>query len=165
MPATYEPIATTTLGSAAGSITFSSIPQTYTDLRLSLVCRSDSGTGTIVRVQFNGDTTSTYTGTRLQGTGTAAESNRQTTNWLNFFYISGATDVWTHVTGDLMSYTGSTNKSSLWTVSDDENGSGWVQRVVCLYINTSAITSIYLYPNAANFSAGTTATLYGIKAA
>jgi hypothetical protein len=34
MPATYEPIATTTLGTAAASITFSSIPATYTDLRL-----------------------------------------------------------------------------------------------------------------------------------
>jgi hypothetical protein len=32
MPATYEPIATTTLGTAAATITFSSIPATYSDL-------------------------------------------------------------------------------------------------------------------------------------
>jgi hypothetical protein len=38
MPATYEPIATTTLGTAAAFITFSSIPATYTDLRLVIVC-------------------------------------------------------------------------------------------------------------------------------
>ena len=36
--ATYEPIATQTLASAAASITFSSIAATYTDLRLVLTC-------------------------------------------------------------------------------------------------------------------------------
>jgi hypothetical protein len=37
MPATYEPIATTTLGGAAATITFSSISSAYTDLRIVLV--------------------------------------------------------------------------------------------------------------------------------
>ena len=50
MPATYEPIATTTLGSAATNITFSSIPATYTDLRLVLVARSDRAINSIVPV-------------------------------------------------------------------------------------------------------------------
>ena len=44
MPATYEPIATTTLGSAQATVTFSSIPGTYTDLVLITNSRSDSTT-------------------------------------------------------------------------------------------------------------------------
>ena len=44
MATTYEPIATTTLGSAAASITFSSIAGTYTDLRLVLSLIPATGT-------------------------------------------------------------------------------------------------------------------------
>ena len=52
MPATYEPIATTTLGSAAASITFSSIAGTYTDLRLVMVGTTSASDWAFVR--FNG---------------------------------------------------------------------------------------------------------------
>jgi hypothetical protein len=57
---TYEAIATQTLGSAAASVTFSSIPGTYTDLVI--VCtplRVTAGAEELV-FQFNSDTGSNY---------------------------------------------------------------------------------------------------------
>ena len=63
MAATYEPIATTTLGSAASSITFNSIPATYTDLRVVLV-----GTTTATAncwLTFNSDGATNYSDTFL----------------------------------------------------------------------------------------------------
>jgi hypothetical protein len=75
MAATYTPIATTTLGSAASSYTFSSIPGTYTDLILIGSHRSTSGINGI-HIRFNGDTGTNYSSTLLYGTGSAASSSR-----------------------------------------------------------------------------------------
>jgi len=77
MPATYEPIATTTLGSAAATITFSTIAATYTDLRLTLVFTTSVG-GANVFFRFNGDTGTNYSYTSLEGSGSAASSSRNT---------------------------------------------------------------------------------------
>ena len=68
MASTYEPIATTTLGSAASSITFSSIPATYTDLRLVLVHTPSASTGN-AQMQFNSDTATNYSYTYRQRIG------------------------------------------------------------------------------------------------
>jgi hypothetical protein len=78
MPLTYDRIATTTLGSAAADITFSTISSAYTDLRLVIVCTTASSTN--MCLQFNGVTTTVYSGTFLSGNGTAAASSRLT-NW------------------------------------------------------------------------------------
>lgn len=164
---TYEPIATTTLGSAASSITFSSIPSTYTDLRVVLTWKVNSAN--ITRIRFNSISTTTYSATYLYGNGTTAGSDKQT----NLTYIDAG---WNAVgdtqpaltTFDIFSYTGSTNKTVLATQSGDMNGSGSVDRIVGLWRSTSAITDIQLAPvgtPSVTFSAGTTATLYGIKAA
>ena len=56
MPATYEAIGATTLGSASSTITFSSIPNTYTDLKLILVAKVQDTNANIV-LTLNGSTT------------------------------------------------------------------------------------------------------------
>jgi hypothetical protein len=69
------------------------------------------------------------------------------------------------VTMDILSYRGSTFKTSLNTATNDKNGSGIVLRNVGLWRSTSAITSITLldtYGGGGQFDVGTTATLYGI---
>ncbi len=84
MPTTYEPIATTTLGSAAATITFSTIPATYTDLRVVWV-----GTVTVADsagMRFNSDSGTNYSRTVLQGDGSAASSNRSTSQ--NQIYLT-----------------------------------------------------------------------------
>ena len=78
MPTTYEPIATTTLGSAQTSVTFSSISGAYTDLVLVINAGNSGGTGYGIALQCNNDTGSNYSFTQLYGTGSAATSTRST---------------------------------------------------------------------------------------
>lgn len=168
MPATYEPIATTTLGSAANSITFSSIPGTYTDLRLVLVVRSDRAAGAdSVNLRFNSDTTTSGSQTNLLGDGSAASSSRSTSVSrvcnLNCPADTATAGVFGLLEYDIFSYAGSTNKTVLAKSSADTNGAGSVTTQVGLWRNTAAITTITLLSNtSSNFIAGTAATLYGI---
>ena len=163
MPTTYEPIATTTLGSATKSITFSSIPATYTDLRVVLVGTIQTAAD-FYEVTFNG-TTSGYSWTHLSGDGSTAASGRITSNtkWVPNLPLAGSTTIPMLSTVDIFSYAGSTFKTGLMETSADLNGSGRVIRSVGLWQNTAAITSIKLEVQSYNWNAGTTATLYGIK--
>ena len=161
--ATYEPIATQTLASAAASITFSSIAATYTDLRLVWIGSGVGGAGAELRLRFNGLTTG-YSDTYIQGNGSAASSNRYT----SYTYIRTSVDVPTTMAMaeiDIFSYAGSTYKTCLMNFSADINGAGgYKECVVGLSQSTTAITSVQIY-SGANFNIGTIATLYGIKAA
>ena len=164
MPATYEPIATTTLGSSAASIAFTSLTSAYTDLRLVVISLASASTiGGMI--QFNSDTGSNYSYTRMTGNGTAASSTRVSNfTQLNTAFSGNATTTIPMLqTVDVFSYAGSTNKTVLVTSQSDQNGSGAVERSCGLWRNTAAITRIDVFPNSANnFATGTTATLYGI---
>lgn len=162
MASTYEPIATTTLGSAA-NINFTSIPGTYTDLRV-VITGSMTSNGFYTGLRFNSDTAGNYSGTYLRGNGTTASSNAQTNNsYMTLDNGGGAASstIPQLVTIDIFSYSGSTYKTVLATLSQDKNGSGEVTRTVGLWRDTVAITSINLSPTS-TWAAGTTATLYGI---
>jgi len=165
MASTYEPIATTTVAVAAATITFSGIASSWTDLRVVLVATSSSALAG-PRIQFNSDTATNYSYTNLKGDGTSATSNRSTSN--NYLQAQGInlTTTPSLLSYDIFSYTGSTFKTVLTSSSQDYNGSGTVQNQVGLWRSTSAITSItFSGAGLFVFDAGTTATLYGIKAA
>ena len=154
-------IASQTLGSAASTITFSSIPSTYTDLR---VVFTGSGTSGFYAMRFNGNSSSFYSVTFLVGNGSAAESGNNSSN--PYFYLgyndalSSNMCMYTH---DIFSYAGSTFKTMLTTESYDKNGSGEVNRTVGLWRSTAAVTSITIMNTAGtDFLTGSTATLYGI---
>ena len=85
MATTYEAIQTTTLGSAAADITFSSIPATYTDLVLVYIGATVSNNINYY-LRFNGDTGTNYSYTYLSGTGSAVGSGRGSTT--AFLYIA-----------------------------------------------------------------------------
>jgi len=162
MPATYEPIATTTLGSAAASISFTSVATSWTDLRVVV-----NGTPTAnlqFLFRFNNDSATNYSGTDLDGNGTSAASNRYNSdtgiypNW-----SANATSAQpVLITFDVFSYAGSTYKTALTTFSQDRNGSGFTERGVGLWRSTSAINRVDIVASANSFNTGTTATLYGI---
>ena len=156
-------IATTTLGSAASTITFNSISSAYTDLRLVFVGTSDTGTP-YANLRFNGDTGINYSSTFMQATGSVATSvNYSDTNAMLIAAnntLSTTIPIMYEV--DLFSYAGSVYKTILSKGSGDKNGTGIVDRFVGLWRSTSAINSITLYTTANNFATGTKATLYGI---
>jgi hypothetical protein len=164
MPATYEKIATTTLGSASANIEFTSISSAYTDLRL--VLTGTTNFNCTLGIQYNNDTGSNYSETRLEGDGATATSGRNTSITYLRWYSFNATTPTFH-TLDIFSYAGSTNKTALATSSTDLNGSGNVRTYVNLWRSTSAISSIKFGPGVSGaagttFNTGTTATLYGI---
>ena len=77
---TYVALETQTLTSAVPSVTFSSIPQGYTDLVMVINTTGLSASGSAFAAQFNGDTTSgpgNYSATSLTGNGTSAVSDQQ----------------------------------------------------------------------------------------
>ena len=166
MPATYEPIATQTLGSAAATIDFTSIPATYTDLRvvISGIQSADYLAPTMI---LNSDSGTNYSNTKLKGNGSTASSSRNTnSNRLGSAdEFTGSASIPNFVTFDIFSYAGSTNKTCLWSYSLDANGSGSVTRGVGLWRNTAAITAITINNSGwgTDFATGSTATLYGIK--
>jgi hypothetical protein len=167
MPITYTPIATQTLGSAASSVTFSSIPSTYTDLVL--VTNSGCATvGTSIFFQVNGDTGSNYSTTYLYGNGTAVGSGRrtsQTTGAIAFFAAMNTGFEHNSITS-FLNYSNTTTFKT--TISRGNRASAndfpAAETTVNLWRNTSAITSIVVSAGA-NFIVGSTFTLYGIKAA
>ena len=169
--ATYDLIASQTLASAASSITFSSIPASWTDLRLILVGTFSTGVpGYPPSLQFNGDTATNYSYTLVNGSGASASSLSQPSYyWIYCGQNTGwSTTLPSMASMDIFSYAGSTNKTSLIASSNDLNGSGNSERVVGLWCSTAAITSIKLSINnnaSYSYAIGTTATLYGIKSA
>ena len=76
---TYVAIAEQTLGSAAASVTFSSISGAYTDLVLVSVAGTTTGAPNTF-LQLNGDTSTNYSITAIIGDGTSATSGRITSN-------------------------------------------------------------------------------------
>jgi len=161
MAITYEPIASTTLGSASATITFSSIPATYTDLRLVLTAKSTSGAVVYPAFRFNSDTGTNYSNVFLVGNGSTASSLRGT-NETQIGIASNGSDstIFGLYTLDIFSYADSTYKTILASESADANGSGTVVRSLHLWRSTSAITSILIRNG--DYEIGTTATLYGI---
>jgi hypothetical protein len=158
MPATYEPIATTTLSGSTSEVTFTSIPATFTDLRLIFAGVSSAQA---LCIQFNGDTSTNYSLTVLRGDGSSAVSSRNTS--IDRLIVCSLTGTNPNLlTTDVFSYAGSTYKTLLSSSSEDNNGSGNTRQSVGLWRSTSAITSLRLYGFSASNITGT-ATLYGIK--
>lgn len=165
MAITYEPIATTTLGSAQTSTTFSSISGSYTDIVI-VANVNGSSTNADFGLRFNSDTGSNYSATAVDGTGSAASSWRRSNQTEMLFnnnaYIT-ANSFTTAVIISVQDYSNTTtNKTVLTRFNNAGNG---VTATVGLWRNTAAINSITLLATNSGFGSGSTFTLYGIKEA
>ena len=162
---TYTPIATTTLGSATASYTFSSIPSTYTDLVLIVNAAITTGSS-YYSVQFNSDTGSNYSATRLRGNGSSATSGRDT-SVTQIWTSSGATITTTSLENNLiMNIMNYANTSTYKTVIGRDNAASVeTNAYVGLWRSTSAINTIKVSIASSTFIAGSTFTLYGLAAA
>jgi hypothetical protein len=164
MPKTYTPIATTTLNIDTASYTFSSIPSTYTDLILILAV-SNTTTQTIY-ARYNSDTANNYSSTYIQGSGTAVNTARQSSTslaGLGSYYVGMSSTNPTVVIFNLMNYSNTTTHKT--GIARSSLSSAEVDATVNLWRNTSAINTIQVLNSGGLFKAGSTFTLYGIKAA
>ena len=164
MSSTYEPIATTTLGSAQATVSFSSVPSTYTDLRV-VVNAAGTLTGYDPYIRFNGDTNTNYSITALYGTGSTASSTRASNQ--AFMRASSQAAMTTTInTNHLFDVFNYANTTTFKTVLIRANAAGFgVDAIVGLWRKTpEAINQIDVFVSGTTFIAGSTFTLYGIKA-
>jgi hypothetical protein len=164
--ATYEKLATTTLGSNQATITFSSISGSYTDLVL-IVSANQTPALNTQYIRFNGDTGTNYSYTILAGNGTSAVSARGTTQdaWYSGYYGVPPTS---NFGTEIYSFQNYANTTTFKTgLSRTGRASGGTDAMVGLWRNTAAITSITygITGISAFLTSGSTFTLYGIAAA
>lgn len=160
MPATYEAIATQTLGSAASTVTFSSIPATYTDLILVAVGKPTSASSLYMR--FNSDTGNNYSYTMVYGNSAGTVSAYRLANIGVTTYAVWRTTNPQYAIVNIQNYADTSVSKSAITRSYDDDWT--VREFANLWRSTSAINRIDLIGDS-SYDTGCTFTLYGIKAA
>jgi hypothetical protein len=164
---TYTLIAHTELGSAASSITFSSIPATFTDLLIVCSLRSDASPGVVwqgVNVGIN-DFATAPTRRNLFGTGSATGSD--STDGFHFFGASAQATASTFGNTSLYfpNYLSSNAKSFSIDSVGENNATAALQVIAAgLWNVSSAISTIRLLSTSGSWVIGSSATLYGITA-
>jgi hypothetical protein len=163
---TYTPIETKSITGSPTSVTFSSIPSTYTDLVV-VINGARSATNDI-GVRLNGDTGTNYSRTILYGTGSAAGS--VTGGGANQGQADYYGTVDTTLGGSVqilnfMNYSNTTTYKTFLVRSN--NASLGVDALVNLWRSTAAINSIEFrpYSGSQTWNTGSQFTLYGIAAA
>jgi len=166
----YDSIATTTLGSTTASVTFSSIPSTYTHLQLRMSARSSFSFGSMFDsyMAFNGD--NTYSGYKdhiLYGNGSSVTAVSASSFNLSYITpgVNQTASVYNGVVVDILDYANtSKNTVARFLGGADLNGSGNVVFGSILWPNTAAVNQITLSCDG-SFVADSTFALYGIKGA
>ena len=163
MPKTYTPIATQTHPGGGGVITFSSIPQTYTDLIL-IMNTGIAGSGGSMYVRMNGDSGANYSQTTMRGSGSAATSFRYSGSLIYLdYYGPTLNSASSNYVIQLNNYSNTTTNKTVLVRTNATTGSGTgVEAHVGLWRSTAAITSLLIGPTGGNIFGGSTFTLYGI---
>ena len=162
MAITYEPIANYT-ASASSTVSFTSIPSTYTDLILVALGNSNT-TGSSTnnwRLQFNGDTTATYSDTMIASAGSTATSSRDSSSAVMYLGACPQTSAsQQHTIFQIMNYSNATTNK---TVIARGNSGDYLNAGAGLWRSTAAINRIDIFMTGQTISG--TFSLYGIKAA
>jgi len=159
---TYTPLANVTLGAAASSVTFSSIPATYRDL----ICVVVATGSTTLRgeIRLNSDSGSNYTYQRVSGSGsteTAASSTGRTEAFVSV--VAEAT-----ITGalqmniNIMDYSATDKHTTI--ISRADNAANGTEAFANRWDNTAAVTSVQILTSSGNWAIGSTFALYGVIA-
>jgi hypothetical protein len=158
----YIPIASQTLTSAASSVTFSAIPQTFRDLIIVV-----SATGTVdvnIFMTLNGDTGSNYTSVRMFGTGSSALSSTDSAraDWrISSNAVVSSTPTQNYIIQVFDYAQTDKHKTGLWRANSPTAG---VAAAAGRYASTSNVTSFSMTTlNANTYAAGSVFSLYGIE--
>lgn len=167
----YESIATTTVGAGgAASVTFSSIPSTYTHLQIRVLARTErANLGDTIYWRFNSDSGTNYTLHSILGNGTSASADAGA-NLSYGYYIdataaSATSGIFAAGIIDILDYKDTNKFKTARTLhGKDLNGSGVLFLTSSLWRSTAAISSMTLESqNGANISEHSSFALYGIR--
>lgn len=173
MANTYVKIASNTLTATTSSVTFSSIPQTYTDLVLKVSARDNNSSnwgGGYLR--FNGDSSSgNYNGIQLAGLGSSVSTSTGSGSWGTNYMLAGRANGGTSTANTfgnsevyIPNYTSTTQKNASSDDVTETNATSALMAIVAgLWVGTAAITSIEILTPGALYQINSTFTLYGIK--
>jgi len=168
MANTYELIASSTVGSGgAANITFSSIPHTYTDLKLVISARgSRSGVYNVMKIKFNGVDTN-QTAKVIEGNGATAGSYSDTIITVIMSGASATANTFGNGEVYIPNYTSSNYKSvSTDSVAETNATTEYMDIIAGLWSSSAAITSITIDPSVPTtytMLEHSSAYLYGIK--
>lgn len=166
MTTTYEIIATTTLSSTTNTVTFSSIPSTYTDLVIASSFIKTGASGEGIWVRFNGDSGSNYAYTWFGNNGSSVYAARSATDTqIQIYQQTTTSGVFNVCNLDIQNYSNTTTFKAILS----KNGVADLSATALygLWRSTAAITSITITPDtylSPVFVVGSTFSLYGIKA-
>jgi hypothetical protein len=163
----YDSLDMVTVGAGGvASITFTGIPQEYEHLQIRAMHTFD-GNNRGLTMTFNSDTGSSYARHYLSsdGSATAAGASTSLSNIGFYFRVGNAGTTQPEVEIiDILDYTDmNKNKTVRGLVGVDNNGSGEVNLVSGLWLNTNPITSVTLNASAGNFNQNSSFALYGVK--
>jgi len=163
----YELISTAYGTGSSGTITFSSIPQTYKHLQVRMTSKTTiSGSTTAIYLRLNGISTGVYSQHILGGDGSSVQSGNGTSK-TEIDYLLGAGNSDSLVAAasilDFADYA-STSKNKTVRIFQGYKGSGnRIDLSSGCYGQTTAISSINLSLFSGSFTALTRVSLYGIK--
>jgi hypothetical protein len=159
----YESIQTVTVGSGGTStLTFSSIPSTYTHLQVRSLAKNSTTTNVWMRI--NSDTGANYATHYLNGDGSSASASNYINQGDGIFYgyntgLQSSTAVL-----DLLDYANTNKfKTTRSLTGFDANGSGQLYLWSGLWRSTAAVNSLTIYSQGGTFTEYSSFALYGIK--
>jgi hypothetical protein len=166
MPSTYTLIKSETVGiGGAASVTFNSIPATYKDLLIKLSTRTNAAATVLDYIEIRPNAaTSLISGTRIQGNGAAATSNRFTVMYLPVPGATATANSFGNAEIYISNYASSDYKCFSYDAAQETNAvTAYFEVWAGLWSNTAAITSLVLGNSGSNFVQYSTIDLYGIK--
>lgn len=168
MDPTYELISEQVLTSDQSSVTFSNIPQGYDDLILLTSARLNASGFPAMLMRFNSDSGNKYSYRILEGSGSSVTSTSTSPASSMIVTNLGGTNTTANTFNNseiyIPSYTSNINKSiSSTTVLENNSTTAYIDIISGLWSDTSAITSIQLFPSTASFTSNSSFYLYGIK--
>jgi hypothetical protein len=159
----YDSIASYTVTSTDASVTFSSIPATYTHLQVRVAARA--GSDDDLRFRLNGDTGTNYSRHLIFGNGSTTGAGAGVSSSVGSVgSINNTANVFSVGVLDILDYTNTNKYTTSRSLNGyDANGSGIIMLYSTAWMNTAAVTSITLFPQSSSFQQYSSIALYGIK--
>ena len=169
-PGSYYSIATTTLSTSAATITFSSIPDTFTHLQIRGFAQQTNNAGANCTIRYNSDSSSNYNSHYLGGNGSTTGAgyfiNGSTTGGYAFDSAGNGSSAFSGFIIDILDYKNTNKYTTTKSLSGWSNNSNSenVSMMSSTWRNTAAVTNITLQDySGGSFAQYSEFALYGIK--